>query len=84
MSLLNDVVSSNPHVRYAELTRSGYLVLDVQAGKVQSDWYLLDGVNENQGNESLDASWAVLDGEKHVVEMNAPEAPLEEPPPLAS
>jgi hypothetical protein len=35
-------------------------------------------------NESLDASWAVLDGEKHVVEVDAPETPLAGPPPLAS
>ena len=42
VSALEDVVSANSHVRYAELTRSGYLVLDVQADEVQSDWYLLE------------------------------------------
>jgi alkaline phosphatase D len=46
---LEDVIFANSHVRYAELTRKGYLVLDVQSDKVQSDWYLLDGVNENEG-----------------------------------
>jgi len=81
---VHDIVAANtPHVRYAETTRRGYLVLDVQADKVQSDWYLLDGVDEDEGNESLDASWAVRNGEKHVIEMEEPEAPQEEPPPLA-
>lgn len=74
-SIQENVASSTPHVRYAETTRRGYLVLDVQADKVQSDWYLLDGVDEDQGNESLDASWAVFDGEKRVVEMSGPESP---------
>jgi alkaline phosphatase D len=83
VAVQNAVASSTPHVRYAETTRNGYLVLDVQADKVQADWYLLDGVEQDQGNESLDASWAVLDGNKHVVERSAPETPIEEPPPLA-
>lgn len=81
---LETIAAQSPHVRYAETTRRGYLVLDVQADKVQSDWYLLDGVEQgDQGNESLDASWAVRDGETHVTEMAEPEAPQEEPPPLA-
>jgi alkaline phosphatase D len=82
-TLTERVVSGSPHARYAELESKGYFVLDVQADKVQADWYLLDGVEQDQGNESLDASWAVLDGNKHVVEMSAPETPIEEPLPLA-
>ncbi|MGB5697069.1 MAG: alkaline phosphatase D family protein [Polyangiales bacterium] len=76
--------AQSPHIRYSEITRKGYLVLDVQADKVQSDWYLLDGIAENEGNQSLDASWAVLDGQKHIIEMNGPEAPNDDAPPLAS
>ena len=82
--LIVEVVNSHtPHVRYSENTRAGYMLIDVKADKVQADWYLLDGVDEDEGNESLDASWAVRNGEKHVIEMEEPEAPQEEPPPLA-
>ena len=77
-------VNNSPHIRYAEAQRQGYLVLDVQADKTQSDWYLLDGVDENEGNETRDASWAVYDGEQHVVEMDSEESPVDEPSPLAS
>lgn len=76
--------SLGPQIRYNEGERNGYFVLDVQADKVQADWYLLDGIAEDQGNESLDASWAVLDGEKHVTEMNSPENPNGQAPPAAS
>ena len=79
-----DPEAFDPTVRYVETLKRGYFVLDVQADKAQADWYLLDGVGEGEGNEALDASWAVSDGEKHVTEMNMPESPLEEPPPLAS
>jgi alkaline phosphatase D len=76
--------SLGPHVRYAEAESKGYLVLDVQDDKVQSDWYLLDGIAEDQGNQSPDASWAVLDGQNHIIEMSGPEAPNDDAPPLAS
>ena len=82
--IVDAFVTQSPHIRYAEATRRGYLVLDVQNDKVQSDWYLLDGIAENEGNQSLDASWAVLDGQKQIIEMNGPEAPNDDAPPLAS
>jgi alkaline phosphatase D len=77
-------VDNSPHIRYAEAQRRGYLVLDVQEDKTQSDWYLLDGVAQDEGNETRDASWAVYDGEPHVVEMDSGESPIDEPSPLAS
>ena len=73
-----------PVVRYVETLSRGYFVLDVQSDKVQADWYLLDGVAEGEGNESLDASWAMLDGQSYVTEMDSAEAPGDDPPPLAS
>ena len=73
-----------PQIRYSEGDRNGYLVLDVQAGKVQADWYLLDGIDVNQGTESLDASWAVMDGQKHVTEAADAESPNGQAPPAAT
>jgi alkaline phosphatase D len=77
-------ISGNPHIRYAEPDHRGYLVLDVQDDKVQSDWYLIEGVDVGEGTEWLDASWAVLDGQNHVTEMDSPEAPNDGTPSLAS
>jgi alkaline phosphatase D len=79
-----DPSAFDPNVRYVESERRGYFVLDVQADKVQADWYLLDGIDIDEGNESLDASWAMLDGQKHVVEMDSPESPNGDAPPAAS
>ena len=73
--VLDAFIAQSPHIRYAEADRKGYLVLDVQSDKVQADWYLLDGIAEGQGAETLDASWAVMDGQKHITEMDGAEAP---------
>ena len=83
-TIVDAFTTQSPHIYYAEATKKGYLVLDIQADKAQSDWYLLDGLELDQGNESLDASWAVLDGTNHIIEMNGPESPNDDPPPLAS
>jgi hypothetical protein len=68
-----EIFASGPHVRDYEYERRGYLILDLQSGKAQSDWFLLDGVREGEGNESHWASWAVMDGQSSLVEMNGPE-----------
>ncbi len=81
--IVDGFLANSPHIRYAEAMRRGYFVLDVQEDKVQSDFYLIDGVAEDQGAESLDASWAVLDGTNTVVEMNMEESPGDSAPPLA-
>jgi len=82
--VLDAFIAQSPHIRYAEADRTGYFVLDVQADKVQADWYLLDGIAEGQGTETLDASWAVMDGEKHITEMAGPELPNDQAPEPAS
>ena len=82
--VLDLFVNDSPHIRYVEGTRTGYFILDVQAEKAQADWYLLDGIAKDQGVQTLDASWAVLDGQNHLTEMSGAEAPNDEAPGLAS
>ena len=78
-----EIFASESHVRGYENERRGYLILDLQPGKAQSDWFLLDGVGEGEGNQTHWASWAVMDGESSLIEMNGPEADNEDAPDLA-
>jgi alkaline phosphatase D len=78
-----EIFASGTHVRDYEYQRRGYLVLDLQPDKAQSDWFLLDGVGEGEGNQSLWASWAVMDGESSLVEMDGPETDNDDAPDLA-
>jgi alkaline phosphatase D len=77
------VFGSESHVRDYDYERRGYFVLDLQPDKAQSDWFLLDGVGEQEGNQSLWASWAVRDGESSLVQMNGPETDNDGTPDLA-
>lgn len=83
-SLIDSFREESPHIRYAESNRKGYFVLDVQPEKVQADWYLLDGIGPGEGEETLDASWAVFDGQNYLMEMSGAEVVNDDAPPRAS
>jgi alkaline phosphatase D len=82
-SLIEGFIRSSPHIYFANVTDRGYLVLDVRPEKVQSDWYYIEGLEEEQRAEIPGPNWAVLDGTAHVIEMDGPENPPLDPPPLA-
>lgn len=42
----------NPHLKFVNMWQRGYFLLTVDAEQVQADWYLLDGVEADEGNES--------------------------------
>jgi len=73
-----------PHVRDYDYERRGYLILDLQPEKAQADWFLLDGVGAEEGNQSFWAAWAVMDGERSLVKKDGPETPNAETPGPAS
>ncbi len=38
------IASNNPHLQFFDVTRRGYILLDVTAAQVQADWYLYDDI----------------------------------------
>lgn len=53
----------NPHIKYSELHYHGYLILDVNRQRVQSDWYNLSTVTSKNYGVSLGASFECRHGE---------------------
>ena len=64
----------NPHWGYQDLVENGYFVLDVTPQKAQADWYFVDGLAQDEGDESFGAAWATMAGTSHRIEMMGPEA----------
>ena len=62
----------NPHIRFCDLKRRGYMVLDVTAERVQADWWHLDTVARPGGRETWAGGWTVAAGEKRLVAAVAP------------
>jgi alkaline phosphatase D len=71
---------SNPHVRWLDLLRQGYLVLDVTPERVQSAWYLYADIKKPDGaQEEFAAAWSVKSGSTWL-EQDATAAPAPESP----
>jgi alkaline phosphatase D len=85
----NSVVESarpyNPHVRWFDLVRQGYLVLDVTAERAQAAWFLYADITLPQGaQETFAAAWSVKRGTTRLEQDPAAAPPPEGAPPLAT
>jgi alkaline phosphatase D len=76
----------NPHWRWVEVLRKGYMTLDIRADRVQADWWLFTGAqvgSDSFTGSSYGASWAVASGATRVEEAAGPVPDRPDAPPLA-
>jgi len=79
----NIIIAANPHMKYVDLTKKGYLILDVTTDAAQSDWfYVTDVTSSTFGSQGWGAGWKTNDGDNHLTIANS-EAPAGNYPPLA-
>jgi alkaline phosphatase D len=69
------VSERNPHVRWVDLDRHGFIVVDVTDERVQADWWFVDGVREPSDAVELGASWLVKSGQHGLSECDGPLPP---------
>ncbi len=68
----NLIVSLNPHIKYADLTRKGYMILDLTAQAAQSDWYYVPSVtDQTYSGSSWGAGWLTNDGDNHLTQATS-------------
>lgn len=70
------------HVKYAELSKRGYLLLDVNKVRVQGDWIHMSTVTDKAYTATDDAQWMNLDGERFLRQAPGVLAPRPGNPPL--
>lgn len=73
----------NPNIKYAELSKRGYLLLDVTDQKVQGDWIYMSTIESRSFTSSTAASWCDLDGANHLTQCSGPLTPRGTLPVLA-
>ncbi|XYI00747.1 alkaline phosphatase D family protein [Sorangium sp. So ce1128] len=79
------VALSNPHIKYVNLWRRGYVVLDVTPERVQAAWFQYDAPERPEVDEVFAAAFATRRGESHLREeeeaaAERPDAPEAAPP----
>jgi alkaline phosphatase D len=68
----NLIQASNPHMKYVELTKNGYLILDLTADAAQSDWYYISTKTLPEFTTSIGASWKTNDGDNFLTQAVGP------------
>ena len=62
----------NPHMKFADLNRHGYIVLTVAADQVQADFYYLKNILKPTTSESWGGGWVNAVGTHHLQRASAP------------
>lgn len=62
----------NPHMKYADLIRHGYLVLDIRPDRVQADWFYSKNILQSTTEEVHGESWFTRAGVSRLQKADAP------------
>ena len=72
----------NPHFKYIELTRHGYLLMDVTPQRVVGEWWYVEAAGSTTNNETFGVALEVQDGANRL-QPSAQTPSRANPPPLA-
>jgi hypothetical protein len=67
-------VNPNPHMKYVDLDRHGYFILDITPEKAQADWFFVDDVLKPTNGETFDAGFYTQAGRNHLQKAPAASA----------
>lgn len=62
----------NPHLKYVELTKKGFVIIDVTPQKTQADWYYVNTIDLMNLANSCQKSFYTLSGSNSLVSSNTP------------
>ncbi|NJK84004.1 MAG: T9SS type A sorting domain-containing protein [Saprospiraceae bacterium] len=76
----------NPHLKYVDLIRHGYFILDLKNDKVQADWYFVNDILTPNTQESFAKGFFSNDSENRLQESataSTPKSQQDTPAPAA-
>jgi alkaline phosphatase D len=76
------ITTSNPHIRYCDLNRHGYALLDLRNERAQNEFWFLQNIQDPYNmNESAGSIWRVLNNEGKLTSGGTVSNPLSPAPP---
>ncbi len=65
----------NDHIKYTEITKKGFLILDINQTRTQSDWFFVNTIDNSDGSYMSGESWYVNDNERFLNQAVSPAVP---------
>jgi alkaline phosphatase D len=75
--------SANPHLKFNDVTRKGYVLVDVTKERVQADWYFVADHKTKTDGEELGAAFTCAAGTPHLSPTDTATTPKPNASPLA-
>lgn len=66
------ITVQNPHIKYVELTKKGFILVDITPQKVQGDWYNVNTIDQMDPSNSCVKSYLTNAGSNSLTLANAP------------
>ena len=66
------IIDQSPHLQYVELSRKGYLVLEVTAQTVSADYFYVQGILPGEGAEQFAVGFDTRHGKADLLRRDAP------------
>ena len=60
------ISAANPHIKWSDFTKKGYLVLDINSERVQGDYWFCENITNSSTNVSLGNKFYVNSGERFL------------------
>ena len=70
--LVSDLAKRMPHIRFADVSRRGFVVVDVDRERVQADWYHFEDVLARDRKARYVTGFAATAGSRHLVAAAEP------------
>lgn len=80
---VQELLAGHPHLKFVDLQRRGYLLIDLTPERMQAEWYFMLSVAEPLGREELGAVFVTGQGENRLTQGMAPATPRADAPALA-
>lgn len=58
--------TNNPNIRYVELNKKGYVIVDVNQTRTQGDFYYVATIDSSNSTSNFDVAWYVNAGERFL------------------
>ncbi len=68
-------INPNPHMKYTDLDRHGYFILDITPDRAQADWFYTDDLFTRNDQEAFDEGWYTGNGDNFLQPADGPSAP---------
>ncbi len=72
---LSVIQAANDHIKYADLSQHGYVILDVNRQRTQGDWQYVSSVTDTAYTEIQGEGWYVNHQERFLRQANTPSTP---------